>query len=115
MYLLLKFGISAAVIVAVAEIAKRSTWLGALLASLPLTSLLAMIWLYRDTKDAERIAVLSGEILWLVVPSLLLFILLPIFLRRGVGFYAALGLSCAGTALAYLITSFVMHRFGVKV
>ena len=86
-----------------------------MLASLPLTSLLAMIWLYRDTKDAERIAVLSGEILWLVVPSLLLFILLPILIRRGVGFYAALGLSCAAAAVAYLATSFVMHRFGVKV
>jgi F0F1-type ATP synthase assembly protein I len=115
MYLLLKFGLSAALIVAVAEIAKRSTLLGAVIASLPLTSVLAMIWLYQDTKDAQRVADLSGEIFWLVLPSLLLFIVLPLLIRRGMSFYPALGIACACTVIGYALMSFVLHRFGVKI
>jgi len=113
MYLLLKFIISALIVVAVAEIAKRSTVFGALVASLPLTSVLAMIWLYRDSGDANRVAALSGEILWLVLPSLLLFIVLPVLIRRGMEFYPALGISCACTVVGYLAMSFAMQRFGL--
>jgi F0F1-type ATP synthase assembly protein I len=115
MYLAFKVLISALVIVAVSEIAKRSTIFGALLASLPLTSILAMVWLYQDTKDATRVATLSSEILWLVVPSLLLFVLLPILLKRGVNFYPALGIAAACTAVAYLATAVAVQRFGVKI
>ena len=115
MYLLLKIGISAAIIVTVSEIAKRSTLFGALVASLPLTSVLAMIWLYQETKDAPRVAALSGQIFWLVLPSLLLFVVLPLLIRRGVSFYPALGLSCACTVLGYIAMSLALQRFGVKV
>src|SRR5262245_60229325 len=76
MYLLLKFVLSAAIVVAVSEIARRSTFIGALVASLPLTSVLAMIWLYHEGGDASRVAGLSREVFWLVLPSLLLFVTL---------------------------------------
>lgn len=115
MYLLLKILISAVIIGAVSEIARRSTYYGALLASLPLTSLLAMLWLYRDTGDAARVATLSGEIFWLVLPSLLLFIVLPQLIQRGVGFYAALAIASGCTMAGYVVTSLILRRFGVAI
>jgi hypothetical protein len=77
----LKIGLSALILVAVAEVAKRSTFWAAALASLPLTSLLAFVWLYLDTGDTQKVATLAGGIFWLVLPSLLLFVLLPLLLR----------------------------------
>lgn len=115
MYLLLKIILSAVVIAVASEAAKRSTVIGALVASLPLTSLLAMIWLYQETKDSARIAALSGELFWLVLPSLLLFIVLPLLIRRGLGFYPALAISAACTVLGYATTYLALHRFGPKV
>lgn len=97
-----KVAVSATVIVAVSELAKRSTLWGALLASLPLTSLLAFVWLYLDTGNSERVAALSVNIFWLVLPSLPLFLLLPWLLRQGWNFWFALAVACAITALAYL-------------
>src|SRR5215213_6353094 len=67
---IIKFSVSAAILVGVSEIAKRSSLLGGLLASLPLTSLLALIWLWQDTRDPVKVAALSTSILWLVLPSL---------------------------------------------
>lgn len=113
MYLLVKILLSAVVIGAVSEIARRSTFYGAVLASLPLTSLLAIMWLYRDTGDAARVAALSNEIFWLVLPSLLLFIVLPWLIQRGMAFYPALAIACSCSMAGYVITSLVLRRFGV--
>lgn len=93
--------VSALVIVAVAEIAKRSTAWAAALASLPLTSLLAFVWMHADGAGPQRIAQLSTDILWMVLPSLVLFVLLPVLLRSGMNFWLSLLLACAATALAY--------------
>ena len=113
LYLVLKFAISAAVVVAVSEIARRSSLFGALVASLPLTSLLAFVWLYRDTGSTDQIAALSTSIFWLVLPSLVLFVLLPVLLRGGLGFWVSLLLSCAATAGAYGLTALLLRRFGI--
>ncbi|MDP2057278.1 MAG: DUF3147 family protein, partial [Thiobacillus sp.] len=86
----LKIGLSALILVAIAEVAKRSTFWAAALASLPLTSLLAFVWLYLDTGDVQKVAALSSGIFWLVLPSLLLFVLLPVLLRNGMGFWPSL-------------------------
>ena len=102
-YYAIKIVISALVIVAVSEIAKRSTWMAALLASLPLTSLLAFIWLYWETGDTARIARLSLDILWLVVPSLALFIALPLALRAGWNFWLSLLGASLITAACYAV------------
>ena len=90
MYVAIKVLISAGVIVAVSELAKRSSLLGAALASLPLTSLLAFIWLYLENGDAGRVAKLSADIFWLVIPSLILFVTLPLLLRAGFSFWLSL-------------------------
>ena len=85
-YYAFKVLISLALIIAVAEIAKRSSVLGGILASVPIISVLAMIWLYIATNDVEKVAMLSRSILWLVLPSLSLFISLPILLTQGINF-----------------------------
>lgn len=112
-YLLIKFALSAAVIVAVSEIARRNSSAAALLASLPLVSVLAFVWLYLDTRDAAKIAELSSSVFWLVIPSLLLFLALPALLRAGISFWVALPISCLLTALGYLGMTVLLKRFGI--
>ena len=73
---------SGAVIVTASEIAKKSTIFGALVISLPLASIMSMTWLYNDTKDTSQVADFAESILWLVIPSLVLFVALPFLLRR---------------------------------
>lgn len=111
----IKVAVTAIVVVAVAEIAKRSPIWAALLASLPLTSLLAFVWLYVDTGERERVAELAQGILWLVLPSLVLFVTLPLMLRAGWGFWTSLASSCAATAGAYLAMVWVLGRVGIHV
>lgn len=111
----IKILLTAAVVVAVSEIAKRNTFWAAALASLPLTSLLAFIWLYVDTHDTQRVAELSQGIFWLVLPSLALFVLLPYLLRVGWGFWYGLGFACAATILAYFGAIWFLQKFGIRI
>lgn len=113
-YTIIKFALSAAVLVAVSEIAKRNSLLGGLLASLPLTSLLAFVWLWQDTRDAAKVSALSTSILWLVLPSLVLFLVLPALLKRGVNFYPALGLAVVAMLSSYGTMLAVLGKFGIK-
>lgn len=110
-YLVTKYAVTAFVVVLVSELAKRSTVLGALLASIPMVSVLAMIWIYVETGDAPRIAAFSTDIIWLVLPSLVLFIVLPILLRYGIGFWLSLVGSMAATAVAYGAVLAVQHAW----
>jgi len=112
-YYALRTIISAMIIVAVAEIAKRSTAVGALIASLPLTSLLAFVWLYRDTHDTARISGLSLDIFWLVIPSLVLFLALPLFIRLGWGFWLSLAGAIFVTAACYAGLFWLLRRLGM--
>jgi hypothetical protein len=100
---LLKVLISALVVAGASELARRYSVMGALLASLPLTSILAMIWLWRDGVPAAQVADFSASIFWLVLPSLLLFIVMPLMLRSGYGFWPSLGAGCAVTVVGYAI------------
>ena len=111
----IKTCISAILIVAVSELSKRSSLLGALLASLPLVSVLAMLWLYSDTGEVTRIATLSTQIFWLVLPSLVLFIALPILLKNGLAFYPSLAISIGLTSVSYLLLIFVLKRCGIQI
>ena len=114
-YYLLKLLVSAGIIVAVSEIAKVNAGLGALIKSLPLVSVLAMIWLYVDTRDTARIAELSTGTFWLVLPTLPMFLVLPALLKLGWGFYPALAASIAVMAVCYLAAVPLLARFGVTI
>ena len=113
-YYLIKIALTTALIVVISEIAKRSSFVGALLASIPLVSVLAMIWLYVDTKDVAKVSALSTSVFWLVLPSLVLFVTLPILLKQGLNFYFSIGISIGFTALCYWIMVSVLGHYGLK-
>jgi len=99
--LIVKLVVTALLVVAISELARRSTLAGALLASLPLTSLLALIWLYRDTGDAAQAADLARGIFWLVLPSLAFFVVFPAGVRAGWSFWTSMSAGVAATLAAY--------------
>ena len=113
LYLAVKALISGVIIAAVSEIAKRSPGIGALILSLPLISILAFIWLWRDTADQEGIAALAQSTFWFVLPTLPMFLVLPALLRGGFGFWVALGLSCLMTMVLYVAMVWALGRFGI--
>jgi hypothetical protein len=103
------------VIVAVAsEVARRSSLVGAVIVSLPLVSILALVWLWRDTRDVDEVAALSWSILLVVVPSVVFFVALPVALRRGLEFWPALAVACAVTAAAYGVWVLAARRLGFE-
>ena len=114
-YLILKAGLSGLIVMLVSEIARRSPGLGGLVTSLPLVSILAMIWLWRDTADVERIALLSQSTFWFVLPSLPLFLILPAMLRHGFAFWTALAVSCVVTMALYAAVFWLLPRLGITV
>ncbi len=89
--------------------------MGALFASIPIVSILGMIWLYIDTKDVSKISDLSIGIFWLVIPSLILFLILPLFLKQGMGFYSSIILSILITAAAYALMVVLLGFFNIKI
>ncbi len=113
-YTLIKIAITTLLVVAISEISKRNSLAGALLASIPLVSVLALLWLYIDTRDVEKISALSSSIFWLVIPSLALFISLPLLLKNGIHFYLSLTLSLALTAACYGAMIVLLARFGIR-
>jgi glycopeptide antibiotics resistance protein len=114
LYLIAKALLSGVIIMAASEAAKRSPTQGALLVSLPLISILAMVWLWRDTGDNERIAALSQGTFWLVLPTLPMFLVLPAMLRNGFAFWTALAASCALTVALYLVAVWLLPKLGIN-
>lgn len=114
-YYILKVGISAIVIVMVSEVAKHSSFFGALIASIPLTSLLAILWLYFEKAKLEEIAKLSSSIFWLVLPSLVFFLLFPTLLNRGMQFWASLSISSTVTIIMYFVLVWVLKHFSIPI
>jgi hypothetical protein len=110
----IKILVTTLLIVIISEISKRSTLIGATLASVPLVSVLAMIWLYMDTRDVAQVSALSRSIVWLVIPSLLLFLMLPTLLERGYNFYLSLTVSIGMTVVAYFGMIAGARYFGIR-
>ncbi|MBK8943639.1 MAG: DUF3147 family protein [Ignavibacteriae bacterium] len=110
---IIKILVSAFLIVAVSEVSKRSSLIGGILASLPLVSVLAIIWLYIETKDIQKISNLSTSIFWLVIPSLSFFIILPILLKTKLDFYLALVISIAIMIVLYYLMIFILSKFNI--
>lgn len=114
LYLFLKAAISGILIAAASEIAKRYPGIGALIASLPLVSVLGMIWLWHDKPDAQNMAAHAGATFWYVLPSLPMFLLIPALLNRGAPFWAALLAGCVLTAGLYAAMTGIGPRFGLR-
>lgn len=113
LYWLVKALVSGAIVATVSEVARRYPAGGALIASLPLVSILGMLWLWRDTGDPVRLANHAGATFWYVLPSLPLFLLVPALLRSGVGFPPALAIGCLVTVVLYVAMAAGLARFGI--
>jgi hypothetical protein len=114
LYLVIKAGLSGIIIAIVSEVARKYPGFGALIASLPLVSVLGMLWLWRDTGDPVRLADHAQATFWFVLPSLPMFLLIPMLLRRGVPFLPALAAGCALTILLYVLMTWGLARAGVR-
>ena len=114
LYLALKALVSGILIAAASELAKRYPGFGALVASLPLVSVLGMIWLWHDKPDPRTMAAHAGATFWYVLPSLPMFLLIPALLRRGTPFWTALALGCGLTIGLYLLMTWIGPRLGLK-
>ncbi|HVZ06135.1 DUF3147 family protein [Hyphomicrobium sp.] len=106
----IKVLLTAVLVIAISEVAKRSSAVGGVIASLPLTSLLAFVWLYGETGDVSKVAALSSSILWFTLPSLVLFVVLPILLGRGIGFWPSLLGASTATFGAYCVMTAILSR-----
>ena len=106
-----KIILTAIIIVGVAQLSQKDTLLAAVLASIPLVSVLAMMWMNQDGASNEDIVNFSKDIVWLVLPSLLLFIVMPELIERGWNFYPALGGGLCATVIGYFLMIELMKRF----
>ena len=114
LYLAIKAGLSGIIVAIVSEVAKRYPGWGGMIASLPLVSVLAMIWLWRDTADPGRVASQAEATFWFVIPSQPMFLLIPWMLRNHWPFWAALAAGCALTILLYSLTLWAGPKLGLR-
>lgn len=115
LYLLTKALVSGAIIAAVSEIARRFPGWGGLLASLPLVSVLAMTWLYVDTRDPLKVADLAVSTFWFFLPSMPMFLIIPALLRAGWSWAATMTLAIAVTLALYALMFWLAPRLGINV
>ena len=114
LYLALKAAVSGVLIAAASTLAKRYPGFGALIASLPLVSVLGMIWLWHERPDAANMAAHASATFWYVLPSLPMFLLIPLLLRHGTGFWLALVAGCGLTVVLYAAMTWLAPRFGLQ-
>ncbi|HZW38208.1 MAG TPA: DUF3147 family protein [Ignavibacteriaceae bacterium] len=115
LYYVVKILISAILITVISEVSKRSSLIGGILASIPLVSVMAMIWLYIDTQDITKISKFSTSIFWLVIPSLSFFIIMPVLLKTKLGFYPSLVISLIIMVAFYYLMIYLLGKFGIEV
>lgn len=113
-YLALKAAVSGVLIAVISTLAKRYPGFGALIASLPLVSVLSMVWLWSEKPDVANMAAHANATFWYVLPSLPMFLLIPVLLRHGAGFWGALFASCVLTIVLYTAMTWVGPRFGLQ-
>ena len=114
-YIIIKTLITAVVIVAVSEIARRSSLLAGLIASIPLVSFLAIIWLYWETKDSQKIVDLSYSIILMIIPSLTFFIVLPFVMKLQSSFVMSMIVATVSTIIAYWLFIVLLGKFGISI
>jgi hypothetical protein len=113
LFLLTKYAVTALVIVVVSEVAKRSDRAGALIASLPLVTVMVMIWLHVEKQPGTKIANHAYYTFWYVLPTLPMFLLMPWMIRKGFGFWPALGGGCGLTIACFAIAAVILRRWGI--
>jgi len=112
-WLITKYLVTAAIVVLVSELARRNDKVGALVAALPLVTVLTLVWLYAERQPADRLARHAWYTFWYVVPTLPMFLLFPWLLDR-LGFWLALALSALLTIALFLGWALALRRFGIE-
>ena len=112
-WLIFKYLVTAGVVVAVSEFAKRSDRLGGLIAALPMVTVLALVWLYVERQPQEKIANHAWYTFWYVVPTLPMFLVFPWLLPR-LGFWPTLGVSVLLTIVCFALFAVCVRRFGIE-
>jgi hypothetical protein len=113
-YYITKLIITTFLIVLISEISKRSSLAGAILAAIPLVSILAMTWMYIDTSESTKAVEFSQNIVWLIAPSMTLFIAFPLLIKKGLGFYPSMLISIVLTVFAYYSVIYLLEKFGIR-
>ena len=101
-------------IAAISEIGRRLPATAAIVASLPLVSVLGMVFLWHQRPDAENMAIHSAATFWYVLPSLPMFLIIPVLLRAGAGFWGSLLAGCLLTVVLYLAMMHFGPRLGLR-
>lgn len=107
--------LSALIIAGVAELGKRSSFLGAILVSIPLSTVLALSFLYIETSDIQKVSSLSIAVFWLIIPSLGFLLLLPYLLKSGINFWVAMLVSLIALAAGYAGYAWTLKRIGIEI
>lgn len=113
MWLIVKYLLTAGLVVFISEVAKRSDKLGGLIAALPLVTVLTLIWLFVEKQTEEKIANHAWYTFWYVVPTLPMFLVFPYLLPR-FGFWLTLLLSAVITVACFLCFAYVLKHFGIE-
>ena len=113
-YILFKLLISSLIIALISEVSKKSSFFGSLIASVPIISVLSLIWIYLESKNIEQIKNLSNSIFWMVIPSLMLFISFPLLLNAGLNFWTSLIIAIILTIIFYILTILILFSYGIK-
>jgi hypothetical protein len=112
-WMIIKYAVTAGVVVVVSEIAKRSDRLGGLIAALPLVTILALIWLQIETKSVEKVANHAWYTFWYVIPTLPMFLVFPWLLPR-FGFWPTLLVCCVICIICFVAFAAIVRRFGIE-
>lgn len=112
-YLIVKYLITAGVVVLVSELAKRSDKLGGLVAALPLVTVLTLIWLYVEQQPVSKIANHAWYTFWYVIPTLPMFLAFPLLLPR-IGFWPTLLACIVITMICFGVFALALRRFGIE-
>ena len=110
---IVKVLLTAVIILLVNKVQLFSDKLSALLIALPLTSLLAMIWMWHGGQSNSRIAGHAEGTFWFVLPTLPMFLILPWMLRHGWSFWSALAVNCVLTTVFFWLTVIILRKFGI--
>lgn len=113
-YYIIKLIITTCLIVLISEISKRSSLAGALLAAIPLVSILAMTWMYIDANESTKAVEFSNNIVWLIAPSMTLFIAFPLLIKKGMSFYPSMLISIILTIIAYYAVILLLQKLGIR-
>ena len=115
MFNAIKIIITALIIFIASEIGKRDTLVGAIFASLPLISLLSIIWIYIETREVERIIAFSYSVFSMLMPSLSFFLTLPYFLKKNISFSISLAMSIGIMVILYFGLATLYKKIGYVV